>query len=149
MKKKIMITLLAVCMTALFTVPAFAATPNIDFGKYIDLSGYIGKFTLVNWHWNFDNTESEGADEPEATEYTIEYDCNGGFWFNIYKSPAYSSSATSVIEAGDTHKVMSKPTRGGYTFQGWVDENGNVYKAGGKITPEGDMKLTASWKYNG
>lgn len=120
------------------TLPKTGA--DLDTSNTTATSGDIlyPKSACVNSHLSVDNIQTKSSSDLAT----------GGFWFNIYKSPAYSSSATSVIDAGDTHAVMSKPIRGGCVFQSWVDEDGNVYKTRNKITLDGDMKLTVSWKYN-
>lgn len=90
--------------------------------------------------------------EPEATTVTEEtvrvtYDCDGGFFWNSNASPAMSATKTFDVAAGETHTVISgKPTRGGYTFSGWYDAEGNHYQPGDDITPTADMVLKAIWK---
>lgn len=131
MKKAIIIALAATMTACAFAIPAFG----------LDWQSYLAKFTPISWHWDYG--------EEEADSFTIEYDCAGGGWFNIYKSPAFSNSATYEVEAGEAHKTASAPTRGGYAFAGWEDEEGNVYKARQPIVPTNDMKLTATWAARG
>lgn len=131
--KRAIVVLISATMLAIAS-----ATPALAF----DWQAYIDRFTPIRWHWEYAEEEAE-----EQDAFTIEYDCNGGGWFNIYKTPAFSNSASYEVEAGETHKVASAPTRGGYMFIGWRDEDGNSYKAGQAIAPTEDMTLTAAWAW--
>ncbi|NMN02518.1 InlB B-repeat-containing protein, partial [Bifidobacterium panos] len=69
-----------------------------------------------------------------ADEYDITYDLNGG---------------TLPADAPKTHTYgeeteLPTPTRDGYTFDGWYDENGN--KLDTIPADATDMKITAKWK---
>ena len=72
--------------------------------------------------------------------YTITYDANGGKNAPA-KQDATINSATTISS--------SKPTRDGYTFQGWSKSKSSstvVVKAGGKYTGDKDVTLYAVWK---
>ena len=77
----------------------------------------------------------------EPIEYKITYDTNGGL----------NSSSNPKIYTIETYAYLTEPTKNGYIFEGWYDENGNKVLAivGSKQT--GDLKLIAKWRkdYNG
>ena len=77
----------------------------------------------------------------EPIEYKITYDTNGGL----------NSSSNPKTYTIETYAYLTEPTKNGYIFEGWYDENGNKVLAivGSKQT--GDLKLTAKWRkdYNG
>lgn len=78
---------------------------------------------------------------PALPTYTIKYNANGG-----------SGAPSSQIKTyGETLTLVStKPTRTGYTFQGWATSaSGSVaYAAGAKYTANAAATLYAVWKAN-
>lgn len=91
---------------------------------------------------NLENEESE-SDEPEPedpsepTDYVLTYDLNGG-----ESGPENLHSTTpTVILTDDT------PSREGYSFRGWVDNNnGTTYSSGSEVTLP--ITLTALWAFD-
>lgn len=75
----------------------------------------------------------------KAVPVRIEIDANGGV----------GGSSSQTVQKG-TIVTLEAPTKEGYLFTGWKDENGKSYPAGedGKIniTVNENMKLTAVWK---
>lgn len=67
-------------------------------------------------------------------EYSITYILNGGI--NGSENPSKYNFKSSII--------LESPTRTGYTFLGWYDEDGNRVGSIGKGTT-GDITLTAKW----
>ena len=140
--KKIITTLLTICLlVSLLAVPASAAAPG-------DWSGWFSGFNWLDWFYQQpeepEQIEQE-ATEPEAEEFVIRYDANGGYWWSQYASPAIRDSKKCVVDAGESHTLIAGPIRTGYTFIGWKTELGDVLKAGDTITPKEDMKLKAVW----
>jgi len=83
------------------------------------------------------------GDEPTVlTTYTVSYNANGG-------SGAPSSQTKTQ---GVTLTLLStKPTRSGYTFQGWSTSSTASYAsyyAGGSYTDDASATLYAVWKQN-
>ena len=80
----------------------------------------------------------------ESSSYTLSYDANGG------------SGAPSSITVTNTSGLFSAisnvvPTRNGYSFMGWVDEDGIEVQPGGAYNAgvnNTDMTLYAMWKNN-
>ena len=75
----------------------------------------------------------------EASPVYIKIDANGGV----------GGSGSQTVQKG-TNVTLEAPTKEGYLFTGWEDENKKIYPAGEdgkvKITVTGDMTLTAVWK---
>ena len=75
----------------------------------------------------------------EASPVRIEIKANGGV----------GGSGSQTVHKGTTI-TLEAPTKEGYLFKGWEDENKKIYPAGEdgkvKITVTGDMTLTAVWK---
>ena len=75
----------------------------------------------------------------EASPVRIEIDANGGV----------GGSGSQTVQKG-TNVTLEAPTKEGYLFTGWEDENKKIYPAGEdgkvKITVTGAMTLTAVWE---
>ena len=75
----------------------------------------------------------------EASPVYIKIDANGGV----------GGSGSQTVQKG-TNVTLEAPTKEGYLFTGWEDENKKIYPAGEdgkvKITVTGAMTLTAVWK---
>ena len=75
----------------------------------------------------------------KADPVRIEIDANGGV----------GGSGSQTVHKG-TNVILEAPTKEGYLFKGWEDENKKIYPAGEdgkvKITVTGAMTLTAVWK---
>ena len=75
----------------------------------------------------------------EASPVYIKIDANGGV----------GGSGSQTAQKG-TNVTLEAPTKEGYLFTGWEDENKKIYPAGEdgkvKITVTGAMTLTAVWK---
>ena len=69
----------------------------------------------------------------QAIRYSISYDPNGG-------TGASNPSSYTVEDEFE----LASPTKKGYTFEGWFDENGNLVTRIDAGTT-GDLKLTAHW----
>ena len=120
------------------TIPQMPQTPTRD--------GY----NFVEWHVNgfyygFDTPLDDGAiveavweeipDEPEPeddTEYTVTFNLNGG--------TAGGNCDDQTVKKGGTAKNVCKPTRDGYTLNGWSP------KITSKITK--NTTFVAQWKAN-
>ena len=78
---------------------------------------------------------------PKLSSYTISYNANGGSGAPSSQTKLYGSSLTLS---------STKPTRTGYTFQGWATSStGSVaYAAGASYTANSSATLYAVWKAN-
>ena len=98
---------------------------------------------------NFNNDNGDSATKsinlsvsvPAWTSYTVQYNANGG-----------SGAPSSQTKWKDQALTLSstKPTRTGYTFQGWATSaSGSVaYQAGASYTANAAVTLYAVWKAN-
>lgn len=156
--KKIIITLLAICLlAALCAVPVCAAewdkpqaayTPRwLDWFR--DYREPAPAETTVPPETEAPTEEpTEAPTEPPATEYKIKYDCNGGYFFSMYASPSVFNTKTVTVEAGKTLTVSDAPERNAcYAFRGWQASDGAIYQPGDKITPTENMTMKAVWEY--
>ena len=78
----------------------------------------------------------------KANTYTITYDANGG--------DGAPEAQTKTHGTALTLSTM-KPTRSGYTFQGWAESKTATtaqYQPGGQFTKDADTTLYAVWKTN-
>ena len=84
-------------------------------------------------------TVSFSVSVPAWTSYTVKYNANGG-----------SGAPSSQTKWKDQTLTLSttKPTRTGYTFQGWATSasGGVVYKSGASYTANASVTLYAVWK---
>lgn len=78
---------------------------------------------------------------PKLASYTVSYNANGGSGAPANQTKWYGTALTLS---------STKPTRTGYTFQGWATSaSGAVaYKAGGSYTGNAALTLYAVWKIN-
>ena len=127
-------------------------TYTIETGYYSDKIPVKRGYTFEGWAGDNGNTPqtsitiSQGntGDKSyqavwKATEYKIEYDLDGGSWGSLTPMSAYT------IESGDI--ALPVPVRDGYTFSGWIGNNGtepqvNVVIAKGST---GNKKYIANW----
>lgn len=87
--------------------------------------------------WGYDEDGNGVADVLEA--YVLSYDLNGG-------SPGQGVSyETQKLLPGASLKLKAAPQRSGYVFDGWKDEDGNIYQPESEIVMGADLKLTAQW----
>lgn len=104
--------------------------------------------TVTFRNYNTDNgdsatkTVSFSVTVPAWTSYTIKYNANGG-----------SGAPSSQTKWKDQTLTLSstKPTRTGYSFQGWSTSStatSATYSAGGKYTANSAATLYAVWKAN-
>ncbi len=118
-------------------------------GTY-SISGNAGATKTVTVTFrNFNNDNGDSATKtvnlsvtvPAWTSYTVKYNANGG-----------SGAPSSQTKWKDQALTLSstKPTRTGYTFQGWATSasGGVAYAAGASYTANAAVTLYAVWKAN-
>lgn len=74
----------------------------------------------------------------KANTYTVKFDVNGGT----------VGTQTKTVTHGDLYGELPTPTRDGYTFAGWYDDNSNPVTKDTVVTTAKDHKLYAHWKAN-
>lgn len=73
------------------------------------------------------------------TSYKVTYDADGGTGAPSAQTKWYGEALTLT---------STKPTRAGYTFQGWETFDGTTYKPGASYTTNATITLYAIWKAN-
>lgn len=82
-----------------------------------------------------------------TTTYYLRYDANDGSG-----APGTQSVTAPTGSPHTTTVSTTRPSRSGYTFQGWntaANGSGTAYGAGDSITLAGNVILYAQWSYNG
>ncbi|HHU56179.1 MAG TPA: InlB B-repeat-containing protein [Acholeplasmataceae bacterium] len=68
--------------------------------------------------------------------------------YNVYYDIGYNDLVEiDEVRYGDSYTPII-PTREGYTFKGWLDEEGNSYEGDNEWKREEDLHLTAFWEVN-
>ena len=103
----------------------------IAFGK-LSVGSYVYRVTAKNAI-----SEATLVDQPFAVyssgEFTVTFDANGG-----------QCDTTSLsLSSGETVSALPTPTREGYDFLGWFDEDGGEFTAETAVTA--DITVTAKW----
>ena len=127
-------------------------TYTIETGYYSDKIPVKKGYTFEGWAGDNGNTPqtsitiSQGNTGDKSyqavwktTEYKIEYDLDGGSWGSLTPMSAYT------IESGDI--ALPVPVRDGYTFSGWIGNNGTEPQVNVVITKgsTGNKKYIANW----
>lgn len=105
--------------------------------------------TFTNWEENWQGTVTQSATKsiklsvevPAWTSYKVTYNANGGT----------GAPGSQTKWKDQTLKLSTtKPTRTGYTFQGWATSasGGVAYAAGANYTTNAGVTLYAVWKAN-
>lgn len=70
---------------------------------------------------------------PSPVTYTVTFDSNGG-----------SDVPSQEVESGNKATKPSDPVKDGFTFDGWLDNNGNTFNFDTPIMS--NITLYANWK---
>ena len=107
-------------------------------------TGYtFGGWKLNNNTITATSTVATAADhtlvaEWTANQYTLTFNANGGT----------VNPATKDVTYDDTYEELPTPTREGYTFAGWQDEQGNTYESTDTVNITENKTLIAGWTAN-
>lgn len=74
----------------------------------------------------------------QINTYTVTFDLNGG--------TSEVPPVQNVVFGANVQEPTSKPTRTGYNFSGWYDENDNIWEFNKMTMPNNDLKLYAHWE---
>ena len=94
-----------------------------------------GREILYCYQWKY-----SGSNDEETNTYTITYNANGG---------SGAPSAQTKTENKALTLSTTKPTRSGYTFDGWATSasaSTAQYQPGGSYTANANVTLYAVWK---
>ena len=75
----------------------------------------------------------------EESAYNLTYDLDGG-------EMEEGVTLKDALKPSDPVYTLPKPSKAGYTFTGWVDEKGNVYRTITPSTLNTDLALKATYK---
>ncbi|RHT38302.1 hypothetical protein DW790_05450 [Firmicutes bacterium AM31-12AC] len=141
--------------TATFNIPSGGADRNWQWGNIggtqtfritMPNSGQaktIGFSATINTDVNPPTISASGSYQLSAVtwQHTVSYNANGGSGAPKSQTKTYGSVLTLSSQ---------KPTREGYTFQGWsTSDSGSVnYSPGGKYEADNNITLYAVWKIN-
>lgn len=73
-----------------------------------------------------------------AKEYTVSFNANGGT----------ETPETRTVTCGSPYGELPTPTREGYGFDGWYDDNGNLVNDNTVVTTAANHTLCAHWTAN-
>lgn len=124
-----------------------------DFDVYRDTSAktttYEAKITSRSTYVS--GTKTSGPSDfvtAALASHTVSYNTNGGSW----PTPAPGNQTKWYGSVLTLHgsSTATKPTRNGYTFQGWATSSGGsvAYQPGGQYGADADIILYAVWKAN-
>lgn len=119
--------------TGTYTVSKTTAARSVSFSVSFAFN--------ISWSGTYGGTKSASGSIGIAakTSYTVKYNANGG-----------SGAPSSQTKWHGTALTLSgtKPTRSGYTFQGWATSSGGsvAYSAGASYTENASVTLYAVWK---
>ena len=104
---------------------------NWTFGAKLTGVEYIGATVSVSTTWK----------APKLQSYTVKYNANGGSGAPGSQTKWYGSNITLS---------KTKPTRTGYSFQGWSTANDSSveYQPGATYSANANLNLYAVWKAN-
>jgi uncharacterized repeat protein (TIGR02543 family) len=111
-----------------------------------DISWSVKFYTAIDGHTqDLKHTATGTVSVPAKTSYTVSYNANGGTGAPSSQTKWHGTTLTLTDD---------KPTRTGYSFQGWAlsdaeaDAGDWYYQAGGSCGKNEDLILYAVWKAN-
>ena len=113
-----------------------------------DLAGYTtteAVYTFKGWKIGDSETVINGSDLPVLTgDVTITAVFSSNPVYQVTVNPDNGTGTTSTpVENGETFEIPADPTKSGYRFMGWKDQNGN--DVSGTITISENTTITAQW----
>lgn len=126
---------------------AGVTTTFASYGKWITRTKsartitFSASYTVTGGYGNGTSSVSTTVTVPALPSYAVSYNANGGSGAPGQQTKWYN----------ETLKLSStKPTRTGYTFQGWATSSGGsvAYAAGANYTSNAAVTLYAVWKAN-
>ena len=99
---------------------------------------------IEGWYYDEDRTEPVQGDVViNGANITLYPKVAQGSWIT-FESDGGSYIAPVFVAPGKTTQPPTEPTRLGYTFQGWLDDNGHEFTFGSTLSES--VKLTAKWQ---
>ncbi|MBQ2842149.1 MAG: InlB B-repeat-containing protein [Clostridia bacterium] len=123
-------------------------TENVEFGSELVAPADPEKdgYTFTGWEDADGKTPDDYVTVPSKdVEFTAQWDANE---YTITFAETGDTVIAPITQDCDTAiTAPANPTKTGYEFAGWVDEEGNP-AAVPSTMPAGDMTLTATWTAN-
>ncbi|MCI8951407.1 MAG: hypothetical protein HFG49_15475 [Lachnospiraceae bacterium] len=116
----------------------YICEPTVLFGNGKQFVNVIYGHSATKFEVNVE----KGEQTPTVSYYNVTYNANGGK--NVPAAQKKTSGKTLTLS-------KTKPTRTGYTFQGWATSKTATvatYKAGGSFKTDKNITLYAVWKAN-
>ena len=132
-------------------IPVNTKKLSLQMGEKELLSGsnVINREVAESERYDFDIQVNRGAWTYDiASEKALELEVNyeiGSKAFVLTLDENGSGETTKMNAENGSTVSLPSPTKDGYDFAGWKDENGNLYK-GAYTMPIGDTTLQAVWK---
>ena len=126
---------------------AGVTTTFASYGKWITRTKsartitFSASYTVTGGYGNGTSSASTTVTVPALPSYAVSYNANGGTGAPGQQTKWYNEALTLS---------STKPTRTGYTFQGWATSSGGsvAYAAGASYTSNAGVTLYAVWKAN-
>ena len=126
---------------------ANVTTTFASYGKWITRTKsartitFSASYTVTGGYGNGTSSVSTTVTVPALPSYAVAYNANGGTGAPGQQTKWYNEALTLS---------STKPTRTGYTFQGWATSSGGsvAYAAGASYTSNAGVTLYAVWKAN-
>ncbi len=146
------------------TETAFATLKCVTGAPYGSLpTGRPSKtgYTFTGWYkgaedsaGKFEPTASDIADGSvkkvyahyEPNKYTVTLDANGGEFSKDVTKKSFEDVVYGKSYSDNNVDLSAKPTRYGYSCEGWVDEKGNDVQSSDIFLTNGPVVLYAKWK---
>lgn len=125
--KKLIITLLILCLVLTMAIPASAITTG-------------------SWDLGAAQDSVNDAAQDMIQGRTIAYDYNGGWYITLDGWRATLITEASYTANGSHTIPDTVPWRYGCTFTGWLAPNGVIYQPGDLIQGTGNVTLVAQWE---
>lgn len=130
----------------------FTGTVTVENNTFKDVDGemiWVG--ALEEGYNSFAGTVSASGntnESGEAVEPSIVYthgdeDAEMATVTIVYND---EKKETHTVQIGDEFTLPEKPSKKGYTFEGWRGDNGKLYDAEEEVTIKEDMTFTAEWE---
>jgi len=120
-------------------------TIDVTYSQYYTLPTPTQEgYTFAGWYDGSKRVENSGYwNRGEGVKLTAKWTANT---YNIYLYPEGGYVSPSTVRATYEQKfTLPTPTRNGYVFDGWYDNNGKRVKSG-VYTDTSDMRLYARWE---
>lgn len=126
---------------------------NVRYGTVVEVDSkpQMDGYSFDGWYTRTATVENNKFTMPAhdvdilgrfVTQHIVSYDLNGG------KGAENVDYSTKAVDVGTNITVNAAPTRSGYTFKGWKEDE-TSYKAGDTVKVDKNLHFVAQWSSNG